>query len=214
MTLSLLPVLLTALIAGSAHALEPDHMAAVTAFVSRRPHPMRALGFGVRWALGHSLALLFVGGTLVALNLRFSAGAVRSLELGVGVMLLALGAWALAGVLGNDRHPHDDAEPAHPHRRSRAHGTTWVGLAHGLAGVSGFLAILPAALLGSPWAAGGYVLAFGIGTVLAMGGYALAAGTLIHRAGTRAFRLGYGLRLAAALATLAVGVFWTGSAVG
>ncbi len=53
--MELLP-LLTAVSLGFLHALEPDHMAAVTTFVSRRPRPREAVGFGVRWGLGHSAA--------------------------------------------------------------------------------------------------------------------------------------------------------------
>src|SRR3954466_8472120 len=86
----LLP-LLTALVAGFAHALEPDHMAAVTTFVSRRPRPLQAIGFGVRWGVGHSAALLVVGMVLVALQLQLPERMNRGLEFGVGGMLLALG---------------------------------------------------------------------------------------------------------------------------
>lgn len=210
--------LATALIAGFAHALEADHMAAVTAFVSRRPHPLRALGFGVRWGIGHSLAILAVGGTLVALDVRFADRWVRGLELGVGAMLLGLGLWALMGVV------HRRAlSPAHEaaHRRSFPHshlraprgGTTWVGVAHGLAGTAGFLALLPAALIASPWLAAGYLSLFGLGTVLAMGCYALAAGLLFHRAGSLAPALGTTLRAAAALASAVVGALWMWGAV-
>lgn len=216
MTPASLP-LATALVAGFAHALEADHMAAVTAFVARRPHPLRALGFGVRWALGHSLALLLVGGALVTLDLRFSAATLRALEAGVGAMLVGLGAWALGGAL--HQHAYDDehrrahrlgVEHSHHHDH---HGTTWVGLAHGLAGVSGFLALLPVTFLASPWLAGGYVLLFGLGTVLSMGGYALAAGLLFHRVGAHAPALGRALRLCAALATLTVGALWVHGAL-
>lgn len=213
MNLTVLP-LATALVAGFAHALEADHMAAVTAFVSRRPHPLRAMGFGVRWAVGHSLAILLVGGALVLLDLRFPDGVVRGLEVGVGAMLVGLGVWALGGALhlraydAEHRHAHE-AGVAHSH----AHGTTWVGMAHGLAGTSGFLALIPATLLASPWLAGGYVLLFAAGTVLSMGLYALAAGLLFHRVGEHAPLLGRGLRFCAAVATLIVGGLWVHGAM-
>src|SRR5687768_14976629 len=74
-------------------------MAAVTAFVSRRPHPLRALGFGVQWALGHSVALLVAGGAVILLNLELSAGLVSALELMVGAMLFGIGVWTLSGLL-------------------------------------------------------------------------------------------------------------------
>lgn len=206
--------LATALVAGFGHALEADHMAAVTAFVSRRPHPLRAMGFGVRWAVGHSFAILLVGGALVLLDLRFPAGVVRGLEMGVGVMLFGLGCWALGSVLHLRAY---DAAHRHAHSErlvhSHGHGTTWVGMAHGLAGTSGFLALLPATLLASPWLAGGYVVLFAMGTVISMGIYALAAGMLFHRIGEHAPLLGRALRLCAGVGTVVVGVLWVRGAV-
>jgi hypothetical protein len=209
--------LLTALVAGFAHALEADHMAAVTAFVSRRPHPLRALGFGVRWGLGHSLALLVAGAGVILLDLQISEALVRGLELGVGVMLIGLGAWAIWSILhlrtagAAHRRAH---EHLHPHSHSSVGGTTWVGAFHGLAGTAGFLALVPVALLSSPWLAGGYLLLFGAGTVAAMGLYALLAGLLFDRIGSRAPGLGVGLRALTAVASAVIGAFWMSAALG
>ena len=208
--------LATALIAGLSHALEPDHMAAVTAFVSRRPHPLRALGFGVQWALGHSVALLLAGGAVILLNLELSDGLVRALEFGVGAMLFGIGLWALGSVLHRRAFApaHGDAH-VHGHPHSHVHeGTTWVGAAHGLAGTAGFVTLLPVAFISSPWLAGGYLLFFGLGTVVSMGLYALLAGFLFHRAGAQSPALGKGLRVAAALARVGVGVLWMKGAMG
>lgn len=206
----------TALVAGIAHALEADHVAAVTAFVSRRPHPLRAMGFGVRWALGHSLALLMVGGALILLEVRFSESVVRALELGVGAMLVGLGGWVLGSALHARilSRAHARAhEHGHPHTHLAKDGTTWVGAAHGLAGTAGFLAILPVAFISSPWLAGGYLVLFGIGTVVAMGLYALVAGLVFHRVGAHAPRLGGGLRVATGLASIGIGLLWMAGAL-
>jgi hypothetical protein len=205
--------LLTALVAGFRHALEADHMAAVTTFVARRPRPLEALGFGVRWGIGHSLAILIVGGLLIASGVRVPEALEATLEFGVGAMLVGLGAWVLRGVLarGARAHAHHHShgvgrspEAAHPHGRA----TVWVGVAHGLAGTAAFLALLPAALIDSAWLSAGYLLLFGVGTVLAMGLYALIAGLLFHHAGDRVPALGTGLRVAAAAASIVIGVFW------
>src|SRR5690349_9186092 len=64
----LLP-LLTAFATGFTHALAPDHVAAVTTFVSRRPAPRECIRFGARWGLGHSASVLVAGGLLIALDL-------------------------------------------------------------------------------------------------------------------------------------------------
>ena len=204
--------LLTALLAGFTHALEADHMAAVTTFVSRRPHPLRAAGFGVRWGLGHSLVLLVAGGALIVMDLQVPAPLARGLEFGVGAMLLLLAAWALGGWAHrrsfSRAHTH-----AHSAGRPHSHATTWVGAAHGLAGTAGLLALLPAALITSPWLASGYLLCFGVGTVAAMGLYGLLAGLVFHRVGTLAPPLGATLRVATALCSALIGVLWMHGAV-
>ncbi|MDQ3556613.1 MAG: hypothetical protein M3409_07520 [Gemmatimonadota bacterium] len=205
----LLP-LLTALAAGFLHALEPDHMAAVTTFVARRPRPLRALGFGLRWGAGHSVAILVVGIALIVLDVRIPDGVSRGLEFGVGTLLMALGLWLLWSVL-HDR-AHAAAGPGeHPHHH--AGGSGWVGVAHGLAGTAPLVALLPVALGGSPLWAGAYLLVFGVGTVAAMGFYALVAGVVFDRASIHSESLARGIRLATALASTAIGVLWMHGAV-
>jgi hypothetical protein len=205
-SLTLLPFA-TALIAGFAHALEPDHMAAVTTFVSRHPRPREALAFGVRWGLGHSAAILGVGLVLILLRLQIPEAVVRGLEFGVGGMLLALGLWLLWTLLHGRAHELVSHE-GHVHSHSHRGATTWVGVAHGLAGTAPLIALLPVALSRSPWSAGAYLILFGVGTVVAMGLYALVAGVVFGRAGTRFPGLAGGMRIATALGSAALGVVW------
>jgi len=210
--MQLLP-LITALVAGFAHALEPDHMAAVTTFVSRRPRPLEAVGFGLRWGVGHSAAILLVGTVLIALDLRLSERLARGLEFGVGGMLLGLGAWLLWSVLHERAHrladrDHHHHQPGHTHR----HGTLWVGMAHGLSGTAPLVALV-AATTSSTWTAGAYLLFFGVGTTLAMGLYAVVAGLVFDQAGSRVPLLGRTLRTLTALGSAALGVVWMAGAL-
>ena len=205
--MQLLP-LLTALVAGFAHALEPDHMAAVTTFASRRPRPLQAVGFGVRWGVGHSASILVVGVALVALNLRIPERLSRGLEFGVGGMLLALGLWLLWSVLHERAHRLAGASAETPAPHAHRHGTLWVGMAHGLAGTAPLVALLPAATARSGWMAAAYLLFFGVGTTLAMGLYAIAAGLVFDRAGARAPAFGGTLRALTAVGSAALGVVW------
>ncbi|HUH11649.1 MAG TPA: hypothetical protein VMK65_01010, partial [Longimicrobiales bacterium] len=62
-----IPFLLSALLLGALHTFETDHMAAVGAFVARRPAPAAALGYGVRWAAGHGGIVVLAGGALLVL---------------------------------------------------------------------------------------------------------------------------------------------------
>ena len=203
-----------ALVAGFVHALEADHMAAVTTFVSRRPRPLQAVGFGLRWGIGHSAAIVVAGSVLIALDLRLSDVLARGLEFGVGAMLLGLGAWLLWSVLHERAHrtAAGTAAPATPHAHGR--GTLWVGLAHGLAGTAPLVAALSARAAGSAWLATGYLLLFGVGTTLAMALYALAAGALFDQAGHRVPAVAGILRGATAVGSAAVGVLWMVNAAG
>jgi len=92
--------LLGALGLGAAHAFEPDHMAAVSTFVAKKPSPRDAIMFGVNWATGHGLSLLLFGSLLYFLKsmlehqqpILFSSGV---LDRAVGVVLIGLGIWTL-----------------------------------------------------------------------------------------------------------------------
>jgi nickel/cobalt exporter len=203
---------MAALVAGFAHALEPDHMAAVTTFVSRRPRPLQAVGFGIRWGAGHSAAILVVGCILIALDVRLPDVLARGLEFGVGMMLLALGLWLLWNVLHERAHraAHGHGHPHHHHR----HGSLWVGMAHGLSGTAPLVAALSATMAGSPLSAALYLLLFGVGTTLAMALYALVAGVVFDQAGHRVPALAGGLRAATALGSAAIGVLWMVNAAG
>ena len=206
--MELLP-LMTAVSLGFLHALEPDHMAAVTTFVSRRPRPAEALGFGLRWGVGHSAAILLVGSALIALGIHVPEGVVAGLEFGVGTMLLGLGVWLLWSVVHGEAHALADPDHGHEH----PHGSVWVGLAHGLAGTAPLVAVLTVAVSSSPWVAGVYLLLFGVGTTAGMGLYAATAGALFHQAHHRVPALRGTLRAATALGSAVLGVFWMVNAI-
>lgn len=127
MEIQSLLLLLSALGLGAAHALEPDHMAAVSAFVARRPSPAQAARFGVNWALGHGLSLLVLGTTLWSLKRAleanqpslFSSGV---LEKVVGVVLLMLGIWTLWQVWSGratNAHRHGHGHDGHFHSHAQ-----------------------------------------------------------------------------------------------
>ena len=204
---------MAALVAGFAHALEPDHMAAVTTFVSRRPRPLQAIGFGIRWGAGHSAAILVVGCILIALNVQLPEMLARGLEFGVGMMLLGLGLWLLWNVLHERAHRAADDGHEHAHHHHR-HGSLWVGMAHGLSGTAPLVAALSATVAGSPASAAFYLLLFGVGTTLAMALYALVAGLVFDQAGHRVPALAGWLRGATALGSAAIGVLWMVNAAG
>ncbi len=230
----------TAGILGFLHALEVDHMIAVTTFVATRPALGTALRFGARWGIGHSLAVLTAGGILLATGLRWPPEWDAVGEALVGVMLILVGVWAIRATRnlhlhrpaehGNHAHlhVHHDGDERHEHRHAtpnpspsgngpsvqpHRHATTLVGLLHGLAGTTGAIALIPVTLIESPWVGIGFLLAFSVGVVVAMTLYAFAAAVAIRRAGAHSLSLGRRVSQAIGGTGILIGVWWIVRAV-
>ncbi|HOX19769.1 MAG TPA: hypothetical protein PLI70_02470 [Gemmatimonadales bacterium] len=239
--------LATAFLLGLAHAIEVDHMIAVTAFVSTRPALRSAAGFGLRWGLGHSIAVFVAGGILIATGLRWPERYDAWGEALVGVLLVTVGVWAMrrarklhlhtpeghgdhahlhahraaAAAHAHQHHDHPAHVPAHfpeghhHHDHDHAkHGITAVGLMHGLAGTSAVVALVPVTLM-SQWYVGlGYLVAFGLGTIIAMTAYALVAAAAFRKASETSLRWGRAIGRFAGIGSIVVGVWWIWRAVG
>ena len=80
---------------GMRHALEPDHLAAVSTLVTHERSSAKAALLGVCWGVGHTLALVVIGGVLVILRAEMPATVADVFELGVALMLIALGGRAV-----------------------------------------------------------------------------------------------------------------------
>src|SRR5207253_4968746 len=76
---------------GMRHALEPDHLAAVSTLVTGERSSAKAALLGACWGLGHTLALVVVGSVLVILRAEMPAAAADLFELAVALMLIGLG---------------------------------------------------------------------------------------------------------------------------
>ena len=209
--MTLLMLFATACMLGFLHALEVDHMLAVSAFVSRRPAVGAAARFGARWGLGHSVAVMAAGGVLLALGVRWPERWDAAGEAVVGAMLVGLGAWALASARRMRRHAADQvhaSDQVHDH-----HGITVVGFLHGLAGTSAAVALVPVTMLDRTSAGIGYLAAFGIGVTAAMTLFAMVAAAAVRRAADRSDLWG---RRAAALvgsAAIVTGAVWIARAL-
>lgn len=236
----------TAFLLGLAHAIEVDHMIAVTAFVSTRPALRSAAGFGLRWGLGHSLAVFLAGGILIATGLRWPAGYDQLGEGLVGGLLVAVGVWAMlrarklhlhapeehgdhahlhahrAAATTHTHGHHEHSAPAHPpvgHHHHHAphrdrHGITVVGLMHGLAGTSAVVALVPVTLMDRKIVGLGYLVAFGLGTIVAMTAYAVVAAAALRRASAGSLKWGRMLGRFVGMGSIGVGLWWIWRAVG
>lgn len=206
----------TALILGSLHAFEADHLAAVTSFAVQKPQPRAAMGFGFRWALGHGTSILLAGALLIFIGLKIPESATGMMERLVGFALIALGGWTVWATrrLHAHEHVHDGDRHVHLHSHitrkthEHSHAPTLIGLLHGLAGAAPAVALVPLALFDS--AAGGlsYLLLFAAGTAASMSAYAMFAGFLAGRATRFAEWVGRAVGQFTGIGTIAIGLIW------
>ena len=192
-------------------------MAAVTAFAVRKPAPIAAASFGMRWAMGHGALLLLAGVLLMTLGLAIPASALPWLERLAGLALIALGLWTAwyAARLHAHAHKHEGGVQ-HVHLHSHAlskqhehvHAPTLVGALHGLAGAAPAIALLQLTRLDSFAHGIGFLLSFAVGTAFGMGIYALLAGYLLARASGRSVRLARLVGQTTGFSTILIGVIW------
>jgi High-affinity nickel-transport protein len=174
---------------GMQHALEADHIAAVSSIAARRSRIGDIVRHGLTWGFGHTITLFIFAGAAILLGRAIPDTVARPLEAAVGLMLMGLGAHVLWR-LWRDRvhfhshghgdgtvhfHAHSHAGETAPHARAahvHEHGFRWrtllVGLMHGMAG-SAALLVLTVSQAPNAWAGLGYVALFGVGSMIGMG---------------------------------------------
>ena len=184
MDVSLVTALGLGLTLGLRHALDADHVAAVSTLVARERGLARSALLGAFWGAGHTLALLGAGIAVVAFKLTITPGVEAALERAVGLVLAVLGGHVLLRALGGllvhgPEHTHGGVTHCHAHGHlgspDAAHlhlvrlgGRPFlVGLLHGLAG-SAALTLLVLGTIPSPIGALVYILVFGVGSTAGM----------------------------------------------
>ncbi len=144
---------------GLRHAIDADHVVAVSALVQREPGLWRAARIAALWGTGHTAAFLGVGLLVVLAGVQVPASFEEAAELLVAAMLVGLGLWNLRSL---GRGPDASPSPRTPTARPLL-----VGLVHGLAGSAG-IALLAATTIDSRAFAALYLGLFGLGTVMGM----------------------------------------------
>ncbi len=210
---------------GVRHALEPDHIAAVSTLVATAQSPRRSAVLGVWWGLGHSLALLGLGGSLAVLGHELPSQWASGFELGVALLLLVLGAralrcaWQKPQVGPTHLHAHGGLLHRHGGATEHLHVRGWtmarrpllVGTVHGLAG-SGSLTALVLANLPSTGMRLGYIALFGLGSLLGMAALSGIAGLPLLRLGQHPLAQ-RAMSVAVGVFSMGYGLYWGGPLV-
>src|SRR6185503_2797769 len=104
---------------GLQHALDPDHLIAVSTIVSEHKSILRSSLVGTFWGLCHTAALAVVSIAMILLRPTIPESALPWMETPVAVMLIALGVSATRRALKERGwqihthvHSHDERSPA------------------------------------------------------------------------------------------------------
>ncbi len=205
---------------GLRHALEPDHVAAVSTLIDRERNPYRAALLGAWWGIGHTLALVAAGIALVLLRVEMPGQLAVAFELVVAVMLTGLGLRSISEALRRGGqgplhlHRHRTVEHQHPAGAAHVHVGRWtfalkpllIGAVHGLAG-SGALMALVFTSLPSDEARIAYVVLFGLGSTLSMAALSGLLGLPLARIGSNAL-VGRAVSIAVGAVSTTIGIAW------
>ena len=199
--------LLLGLLIGMRHALEADHVAAVSSLVVNSRSLRSSVCQGVVWGLGHTLTLFVIGSFVILADAAVSPVVASTLEACVGVMLILLGLDIARRMIRERVHFHAHAHPdgvkhfhahshrglpkarhdddnAHQHRHPAAFPgrALFIGLMHGLAG-SAALIILTVDATGSPAQGLWFIALFGAGSIVGMALLSIAIALPLRRSG-------------------------------
>lgn len=214
---SIISILTYSLVFGLKHAVEPDHLAAVSSIVSERKSLLGSMIVGGWWGCGHTLSLLLAGLAVTLLGFNLREDHLRPVELLVAVMLIALGLNALRKLAGErrqageiEKHIEEIAahHAAHEHSHEHSHGHSApsrigfrpliVGMIHGLAGSAALLLLL-VPVIPSFWLKLTYLLVFGAGSIIGMMLMSWLVGLPAHLTAARFARVHFGARALARL---------------
>lgn len=223
-TNSPLAILGLGLVIGLRHAIEADHLAAVSTIVSERRNVFSSMLVGGLWGIGHTISLLIAGIAVIAM--KFQIGKYeKALEFCVALMLIGLGANVLVKLLrggnlhfhehehGSHQHVHPHLHDGHPEPQPHTHHglklgfrPLIIGMVHGLAG-SAALMLAVLATITSTTLAFAYIIIFGLGSIGGMMLMSLLLGLPLHFTAVSFHRTNLVVRALAGVFSLGFGLF-------
>lgn len=209
---------------GLRHALDTDHLAAVSTIVSERKNLFSSLLIGGLWGVGHTVSLLIAGIAVIFMNLNIEKYE-KPLEFCVALMLIGLGANVLFRLArggrfhfhehehGRHRHIHPHIHDGNPEPDPRTHHglklgarPLVIGMIHGLAGSAGLLLVLLATIKSTALAFG-VIAIFGVGSIGGMMLMSLALSLPLHLTAVSFTRTNLVVRALAGVFSLGFGLF-------
>ncbi len=165
----MLSILGLGFVLGIKHAIEPDHVIAVSTIASQSKKLSRSSLAGVFWGIGHTATLFIIGIMLILMKGKIQEKWAMTLEFSVGVMLVYLGTTSILSFKNAHVHKHEHNGEVHKHQHKDIDyiKPLIVGLVHGLAG-SAAMVLLTMSTVKSVWEGAAYILVFGVGTIIGM----------------------------------------------
>ncbi|GHI01530.1 urease accessory protein UreH domain-containing protein [Neobacillus kokaensis] len=167
MEVTLFSILALGFILGIKHAIEPDHVIAVTTIASHSKKLWNASLAGVFWGIGHTATLFIIGLILIVIKNDISDKWSMSLEFLVGIMLVYLGIVSIRSFRKGRQQNEDHTHTGRSYIRGSYMKSIVIGLIHGLAG-SAAMVLLTMSTVHSVWQGALYILIFGFGTITGM----------------------------------------------
>jgi sulfite exporter TauE/SafE len=222
---------------GLKHAMDADHVVAVTTIVTEHRSLKRAGLVGLYWGLGHTLSLLAAGIAVVFLRRSVPPPWAAALELAVALMIVFLGGRILCLLFWNRErvhaHPHTHGSVTHSHLHFHGHGDAHrgsgphahsgrrhggsvglrpvaVGMVHGLAGSAALtLLVLTEGMSGGSKALGiAYLALFGAGSIVGMLTMSVLLGIPFVFTSNRFERVNVPLRLLTGAGSVLFGLYY------
>lgn len=161
---SLLLIAFVAVLLGLRHAVDPDHIAAMTTLIAGgRERAARAAGtLGLAWGLGHGTTLFVFGLPVVLFRAYLPERLQQAAETMVALVIVYLAVRLLVRWRRDELHIHEheheqavhahvhgharDSEHAHRHKPRSALGAYGIGLVHGMGGSAGVSVLILASI--------------------------------------------------------------------